>query len=354
MSTVTISKKARNAIVGTAVVAGAALGTGVGVSQCNNTPCLGDPAAEIAALPAGGTFNGTGNCYSTLGITVTQPGVTINGGTYNDPTPAGSGPSVQGGPQPIISVQAPNVTVENVTLNGLDTNGSYTNTSVGEEGIQVRTGDNGTAATGVVVQNVITNDTFGDGFILAFEPHLPKPSVTVTNLVVNHAGRQGITLAWGSGTFSNVTVNQNGTAPGGVAMASDLDGVGPDNVTFDHLTTNDGVLVQSYAGNIAFVNSTMSDNLSVTPSTGSTGNVTVQGGSLQVRNDWHGTPPAGIWVNGPANVTLTGVVISRLPGTLPATQAWVAQNGAHLVFNQSPVPPPPGSNDASSTVTVNP
>src|ERR1019366_6722960 len=39
--------------------------------------CQPDPAAQIAALPPGGTFPGHG-CYVTSGITITKP-VTING-----------------------------------------------------------------------------------------------------------------------------------------------------------------------------------------------------------------------------------------------------------------------------------
>ncbi len=50
--------------------------------------CKANPAARIAALPAGATFTGTG-CYKTTGIRITKP-ITIDGGTYNDPVALGA------------------------------------------------------------------------------------------------------------------------------------------------------------------------------------------------------------------------------------------------------------------------
>jgi hypothetical protein len=323
-----------------------------------NTGCQPDPAAAIAALPAGGTFDGTGNCYTTLGIAIQQPGVTIDGGTYNDPTVATTGP-VNTSINPIISVQAPNVTVKNVTLNGLG-DGLYTNTDVGEEGIQVVSGggtQNGVATTGVNLDNVTTNKTFGDGLILGFEPYQPPPSVTVNNYTINLAGRQGLTVAYGSGTFNNVTVNQGPIADTGVDFESDIDNFGPSNVIFNHLITNQGVLIQSLEGPATFNDSTISDNIGLIGDAATSGSqVTMNGGSLAIRNDWHGTPPAGIWVNGGGNLSFNNVAISRLPGALPTTEAWIAVNGANVIFNHSlgAMGPPLGTNDASSTVTVVP
>jgi hypothetical protein len=337
---------------------GSLVNGGSGSPNAANTGCQPDPAAAIAALPAGGTFDGTGNCYTTLGIAIQQPGVTIDGGTYNDPTVATTGP-VNTSINPIISVQAPNVTVKNVTLNGLG-DGLYTNTDVGEEGIQVVSGggtQNGVATTGVNLDNVTTNKTFGDGLILGFEPYQPPPSVTVNNYTINLAGRQGLTVAYGSGTFNNVTVNQGPIADTGVDFESGIDNFGPSNVIFNHLITNQGVLIQSLEGPATFNDSTISDNIGLIGDAATSGSqVTMNGGSLAIRNDWHGIPPAGIWVNGGGNLSFNNVAISRLPGALPASEGWVAVNGANVIFNHSlgAMGPPLGTNDASSTVTVVP
>ncbi len=329
------------------------------ISGSASTACLPDPAATIAALPRDGTFNGTGHCYTTLGIQIREPGVTVEGGTYNDPTTETTGP-VNTSVNPIISVQAPNVTVKDATLNGLDTDGVYANTDVGEEGIQVVSGggtQDGVATTGVVLDNITTNFTFGDGFILGFEPRQPPPSVSVNNYTINWAGRQGLTLAYGSGTFNNVTVNQPPIARVGVDFESDIDNFGPSDIVFNHLTTNQGVLIQSLEGPATFTNSTLSDNIGLIGDAASSGSqVTLDGGSLAIRNDWHGTPPAGIWVDGAGNLDFDNVDIYRLPGSLPTTQAWLAVNGAHVTFKHSlgAIAPPLGTNDANSTVTVVP
>jgi hypothetical protein len=74
-------------VVGSIILVLVGAGIIVGVAQAASSTvrphCRADPAPAIAALPAGATFHGSG-CYDTSGIVVTQPNITIDGGTYHD------------------------------------------------------------------------------------------------------------------------------------------------------------------------------------------------------------------------------------------------------------------------------
>ncbi len=74
---------------------------------------------------------------------------------------------------------------------------------VGEEGVQL------ISSSGVTLDNITTNDTFGDGLILAFTPRQPpSTNITVNDYTVNNAGRQGVTVAYVNGaTLDGVTIN---------------------------------------------------------------------------------------------------------------------------------------------------
>jgi hypothetical protein len=79
--------------------------------------------------------------------------------------------------------------------------------------------------------------------------------------------------------------------------------------------------------------------------------VTFNGGTILQHNRFSGIPPAGIWVNGPGNLTFIGVTIGReVAAWLPTGSAWLAEKGAHLSFIGSTVAPPLGTNDPLSTV----
>ena len=162
-------------------------GTPSGSSQ--GAGCKADPAAAIAALPPGGVFNGSG-CYVTDGILVTKP-VTINGGTYDDPVNENTGRSTV---LPIIRVKdTSDVIIENVGLNGANLDGGFHRGLVGQAGLDIL------SSSHVIIANVSTNNTFGDGMTLF--ANFGRDSAPVTDLFVNgltvtKAGRQGITMGY--------------------------------------------------------------------------------------------------------------------------------------------------------------
>src|SRR6202011_6071120 len=168
--------------------------------------CKPDPAAAIAALPSGGVFNGSG-CYKTAGILITKP-VTIDGGTFIDPVVTELTHGYDG-IEPIIRIKdTSGVTVQNVTVTGLNSDGGYHRDLVGQEGIRVLSSAN------ITLTNIITNNTFGDGLILGFQPGRPRSTnITVNGLVVNSAGRQGVTVAYATNsTLNDVTINSSADA----------------------------------------------------------------------------------------------------------------------------------------------
>lgn len=348
MTQITVTPQ--KALVAALAVAVVGLGVSVGVLATSGPSCQSDPAAQIAALPAGSTFNGTGNCYTTEGLTLTKP-VVINGGTFNDPDVRGdtSAPF-----NPIITIkQTSGVTVENVTLNGTNTAGGYHgNPYVGEVGIKV------TASNNVELDNVTTNATFGDGLEFGFSPRKPpNVNMRVNGYTVNQAGRQGVTVAFLFGaSLDGVTVNS--AADTGVDFESDV-GVGSGDVFFQNANIHKSVWLQEpLQSPISFTDSTLSGHVidrggaatSMTP-------VMFTGGSLTIARRISGTPPGGIWIDGPGNLVFNNVPIGRPAGVLSVTGLpWVVENGGHLSLTASPLSPitPIGVHDPSSSVSVSP
>ena len=219
-------------VVGSVILVLVAVGVIVGVAQASSSTvrphCRADPAPAIAALPAGGTFNGTGHCYHTSGIVVLEPNITIDGGTYHD--------AVAARPiKPIIrAVDTSDFKVENVTLDGSNTNGGYHPNLVNQAGVDLR------SVQGVTIENVSTDQTQGDGLTFGWdpEPHHggPDTNVVVKGLTVTTAGRQGMTPAdISNGTFSNIDIVS--TADDGLDFESDVGSIGDGTLTFDDVTT---------------------------------------------------------------------------------------------------------------------
>lgn len=309
--------------------------------------CKADPASAIAALPAGGVFNGSG-CYSVPnGILITRS-VTIDGGTYDDPST--TAPTVGHGVQPIIRIKdTANVTVENVKLVGANV-GGYHATMVGEAGIDVLSSDH------VTIANVTIMNTFGDGLTLfANFPRNKKPTtnLAVSNVTVTNSGREGITVADVSGgTFTNVNVVSSNF--NSWDFESDLAGVGSGNVTVNSARTITGIrLIEALHGPITFNNCQCRRHVSLLYAAAASGQpVTFNGGTILLPNSDDGTSPAGITVNGPGNLTFTGVTLGRLPSVRPGTfPAWSVTDGGHLTLLHSPAAGSRGSHDISSTVT---
>ena len=336
--------------------AGPAVPIPAAVARGRKSRCKPDPAAAIAALPAGGVFNGSG-CYKTAGILITKP-VTLNGGTYDDSVKAESKGQVKAEGttakvEPIIRIKdTSHVTISNVVLNGRNLAGGYRGLPwVNEEGIRILSSAN------VTLDNVSANNTYGDGLILGFEPgHPPTTDLTVNGYTINKAGRQGVTMAYATAsTLNDVTINSSADA--GWDFESDLTGIGAGNITINRPGGSKGILMQgTLAGPVTLNDSHFSGDIGLVRDAARSGQpVTFNRGTIVMRNRFSGTPPAGIWVDGPGNLTFNGVTFARRPSDgPPKSGAWVALDGAHLTFDNSTVVAPLGANDPASTVTITP
>jgi hypothetical protein len=292
--------------------------------------CKADPAAHIAALPAGATFIGSG-CYATRGIELTKP-ITINGGTYDDP------------------VNTDDVTIENVTANGQNTAGGYHGAPlVGEEGISV------IASSAITLTNDMVNDTFGDGLYLGFAPrHQPDEDIAVNGYTTTNAGRQGLTVGYVNGAAINA-LTVNSPADTGVDFESDSSPTSG-NITFTDLNVNNGGVwfQEGLSGPVIFNDAHVANHIVMRGTATTTPYpVTFTGGSLTINRKISGIPPAGIWINGPGRLSFTNVPISRAAGLVDVTgPAWDVENGGRLILNDCPTTAPIGVADSASRVVT--
>ena len=315
--------------------------------------CQSDPSATIAALPSGGTFHGSG-CYNVpYGIKITQP-VTIDGGSYIDstviPGPAPGQPA-GGGLQAIFMVRdTHDVTIQNVHITGSNATGGYHAKLVNQAGIDVLSSDH------VTIANVTTLNTYGDGLeFWSTVRKVPATNVTVSNVTITQAGRQGITTAFlSNATFTNVNVVSQ--ADRGIDAESDLPGIGMGNVVFNNVTARGVSLVNFLTGPVTFNDSNIGGGIWMSSGNIGAFPVTYNRGTFTMRPSYHGLPPAGIYMPLGGNLTFNGTTITRpLPAnSLPTGYSWAVKNGGHLTFNQSPFNGLPGWADATSTVTINP
>jgi hypothetical protein len=308
-----------------------------------STLCKPDPAPTIAALPPGSTFHGIG-CYITGGILVTQPDITIDGGVYFNPiTP----PSEDA--KPLIRIKdVTGVTVKNVTLDGANMAGGFHRHLVGEEGVEI------VSSSDVTLTNIATNNTFGDGLMFDYQPRHPaSTNVTVNGLTITKSGRQGITVGYvTNSTFTNVDIVSS--ADTGWDYESDIANVGSGNITVNH-ASGKGVLMSGFlSGPITYNDPAISGYVVLINSAAASGQqVVFNGGTILLRNTFHGRPPAGMWVRGPGNLSFMGVTIGRRPSERPLTDpAWSVTEGGHLTLFKSPVLGSQGTHDASSSVAI--
>lgn len=306
--------------------------------------CRADPSAEIAE---GGVWDGGGHCYIVReGVTITAP-VVVENATFYDPQ---SEPHPGDPVQPILRVKdTTGVQLSALTLVGTNSGGDFHAEMVGEAGFNILSSDN------VTITDVSTANTYGDGLSLGFQPaHGPSQGITVNGLTVSNAGREGVTMAYVDGaSMSNVDILSS--AHSAWDFESDLPGVGSANVVVTHAVASGGVrFIEDLAGPVTFDSSTISGDISLIDAAALSGQpVSFVGGTLLLKNAFHGIPPAGIWVKGPGTLQFTDVTIGRQP-TVDATTgpAWLAVGGAHLLFDGGSLLPPFGSNDATSTVRV--
>jgi hypothetical protein len=137
----------------------------------------------------------------------------------------------------------------------------------------------------------------------------------VNGYTVNHAGRQGITLAYATNsTLNDVTVNASADA--GWDFESDLTGVGSGNLTINRPGGHKGFLFQgTLTGPITVNSSKFSGDVAVVRSSAASGQpITFNSGTILVRNRFSGPIQAGITVDGPGELALNGVaIVGNLP-----------------------------------------
>jgi chitodextrinase len=314
--------------------------------------CQPDPSATIEALKSGAVWNGNNKCYTTpQGINLTKP-VTLENATFIDTlTSSPNGPNTFG-LDPIIQVyEDNNVTLTNLTLRGEHVNPGYSHRLVGEEGLKILSSSN------VTVNNVNTINTFGDGLYLNDvnpSDRSPDSNVVVNGMSITNTGRAGVTVAYADGcTLNNIDVVS--AADNGWDFESDIPAVGPGYITINNATGLGRIqLIAALNGPITYNNANIGGTIVLENEAASSGEqVTFNNGSILQPREVHGTPPGAITVEGAGNLTFNNVSFGRYPGALAINGlAWVARDGAHINFINSPVVPPPGVADSMSKVTI--
>lgn len=303
----------------------------------------------LASLPAGSTFHGSG-CYLVPdGITITRP-ITIDGGTYEDlSTVETADPGQRLRIQPIIHiVDTHDVTIENVALVGAHTDTGFHRRLVGQAGIDML------SSSHVAIANVAISNTYGDGLTFGFQPRYPpNTDVQVNGVTITNAGRQGVTMAYiTESTLSHVTVAS--AAEESWDFESDIPNVGSGEITLnDPVWTQGFRVVESLSGPITVNNANGSKHITLMDEAAASGqSVTFNGGTILLRTNDYGTPPAGIYVTG-GSMTFNGTTIGAVATKQQARGlAWMVIDGGHLAFHHSTISAPAGTNDARSTVTV--
>lgn len=347
--TLSTGQKLAGAAVAAALVVG---GTVAVVVVPGPSGCLPDPSATIQA---GGMFDGHGQCYNFPdGLQISKPVVVENAGINDTATGPTKVPGQQLGWKPVVRItKTSNVTLFNDRLTGLQHKGSVvTVNGAAQAGVKIDGSSN------IQVNNVTVTQVSGDGMSLSFQPgEAQNSNITVNNFTATNVGRVGVTVANArDSTLSNVHLSQVTTV--GVDFESDGNTIGSQNITFNGLTGDRGILIQgNLFGPINFNNSNFSGDVGLVRYAAASGQpVVFFGGTILLNNRFPGTPPAGVWVSGPGNLYMIGVTLGRQAARAqPTGPAWRAENGAHLSFIHCPPAVMPwGSNDATSTVTITP
>ncbi len=306
-------------------------------------------ATYLASLPAGATFHGSGCYLVPEGITINRP-ITIDGGTYEDLSDV----ATQAGGQhlrvqPVIHIlDTHDVTIENAALVGAHSDTSFHRHLVGQAGIDML------SSSHVTISNVAISNTYGDGITFGFQPRYPPNSdIQVNGLTIINAGRQGVTMAYiTQSTLSHVTVVS--ATEEAWDFESDLLGVGSGYITInDPVWTQGFRVVESLSGPITVNNANGSKHITLMNEAAASGQtVTFNGGTMLIRTDDHGMPPAGIYVTG-GTMIFNGTTIEAMATKAEAKgRSWLVLDGGHLAFNHSTIVGPVGANDAKSTVTI--
>jgi hypothetical protein len=331
------------------------------------------------------TWDGSGGCFTTTsGIELTAAAnantVIKNAAIYYPKVEADTNPATGaiGGFHPAIRIAgvlrsddpvfdgANNVKLSNISIVGADQSGKYFSHRVGASAIQILSSrdDN--------LDNVTTYETWGDSLTI-FRNHNNVPATTNLNIcndgttpcayVALNAGRQGISPAYlaGPDVFTNTTIHQTGE---GNAWDFESDasalGIMSGTVTINNTTVQGLILHTEYIGPTASVVVNNSRNNTFKPSGAQLvfrggfggGSIVYNGGSYSYPDSL----PEGIRVANTVHVTLNGVGLTAVPvyAHPDAPPAWNVTNGSSLTLKSTPFPPPAGTNDATSTVTIIP
>jgi hypothetical protein len=293
--------------------------------------------------------------------------LTIDGGTFedaNNKAPAQNGGGTQRGHPTIEAIGGVGLTLENLTIVGAHNGWSYRPGLAFQGGIQL----DGTADA--TIKNASISRTFGDGINL--EPlrggddynsgQIVQPVVglTVTDVTIRQAGRQGITAASVDGaTFSDIHIS--GVADNAWDFEADQNNEGAKNVVIDGCTFS-GINISMMGpatGPITMENCTM-------PKTRS-------GDAVIVRNT-SGKPFAGpvvladdvlrcgasdyvscFQLHGASDLTVRNSSVTiGFPSDTIHESAYTASNGSHVTFADDVVSGfgRSGFSGANSTATV--
>lgn len=355
-------KPATKRTLAASAVALVAVAAAVGVARTplptTPTACGPDPAASIAAIPAGGTWTGSG-CYNTAGIKITKP-ITIA-------PPVGSPPGTRikfedlattkpakGALQPIILIrdvaplpgQPHSVTISDVDVQGMNVAGKFGGALVGQAGFKLANTQD------VLLSDDSASATYGDCLeVWAFPPKdgAPNTGLDVNTFRGADCGRDGLSPSdVTDSSFTGVTI---GKAVRGVDFESDIKGVGAGNLTFTDCSWAGWTVGEAITGPITVDKSSFTGQILVRHSIFWPSAITFSNGSF-----------AAVAKASVAGISLSrGVLVfdneklTRLPTKgAPKAPAYKVINGGQLTFDNSPITPPAGTKDAMSSVVVSP
>jgi hypothetical protein len=230
----------------------------------------------LRALPANSTVEvPSGSCYQVdEGLALRFPqGLTIDGGTFDNQATSPPPSNGHGTPRgsPVFNVLGgSSVTFENMTIEGANPGGYFARMAFAG-GIELQ------GTSNAVIQNVSIHSTFGDGITLAplrgGKDHnsgvikSPVTNVTISDIVVDGAGRMGVTFSSVQGAnASNLTMSNIGLDT--FDVEADQSNEGAENVTIDGCTS-------SSPASSNFARSFFSNGGPGSPTR--TGNITVEG-----------------------------------------------------------------------------
>jgi hypothetical protein len=341
------------AVILIVVIAGIAGIVGLAVSGNSPTPklttpaptCQPDPSAAINATPAGGTWNGGGDCYTTDGIKVTTSNIVITDATFSDPLVAKL-PHAEGGIPPIVTLwQTKDDTLSDLSIQGANPTGAYHAKLVNQDGVKL-VETSGTTITGTTVYG-----TFGDCLEVFAQPPkyvTPNTDLTINGLSANECGRMLISPSDVNGmTMTNFHGGDSGYA--GIDFESDLN-LGAGNVTISDSTWSGTILEEEMTGPITFTNdSTYRLNIEAHHTAFP---LVFQGGTLTIPSK---SDPGGISIANAGAVTFTHYTFARnpaVPGSLKAP-LWNVSPTGHLTITDSKLSAPLGASGPNVVLSGN-